>query len=74
MPARLELDTLVIEPDERKVSCVYRLRLPVEPAVRVLEARLIFKDPQQSEPDEIKTGSIIEGPQRAGVNRGTSHG
>jgi len=74
VPARLELDTLVIEPDERKVSCVYRLRLPVEPAVRVLEARLIFKDPQKSEPDEIKTGSIVEGRPRSGVKRGAGHG
>ena len=74
VPARLELDTLVIEPDERKVSCVYRLRLPVEPAVRVLEARLIFRDPQKNEPDEIKTGSIVEGRPRSGVKRGTSHG
>jgi hypothetical protein len=73
-PARLELDTLVIEPDERKVSCVYRLRLPAEPAVRILEARLIFKDPQKSEPDDIKTGSIVEGRPRSSVKRGTSHG
>jgi len=73
-PARLELDTLVIEPDERKVSCVWRLRLPVEPAVRVLEARLIFKDPQKSEPNEITTGGIVEGRPRSGVKRGTGHG
>jgi hypothetical protein len=74
VPARLELDTLVIEPDERKVSCVYRLRLPVEPAVLALEARLIFKDPQQGEPDEIKTVSIVDGRPRSGVKRGASHG
>ena len=74
VPARLEIDTLVIEPDEKKMSCVYRLRLPVEPAVRVLEARLIFKDPQHSDPDEIKTVSIVEGRPRSGVKRGAGHG
>jgi len=74
MPEPLRLDTLAIEPDERKVSCVYRLRLPAEPTVRVLEARLLFKDPQQSDSDKIKTVSSVDGRPRSGVKRGTSHG
>jgi hypothetical protein len=68
-------DTLVIEPNEKKVSCVYRLLLPVEPTARVLEARLIFKDPQAGH-HERNTGGRgqSEGRQRAGMTRGAGHG
>jgi len=74
-PTQAELDTLVIEPDEKKVSCVYRLFLPEEPAVRVMEARLLFKDPDAGR-DEGKPGSrsLDEGRQRAGENREAGHG
>ena len=72
-PERLRLDTLVIEPDERRVSCVYRLRLPMEPAVRKMEARLIFVDPQSAR-DKSNAGGPDKGTQRAGMNRGTRHG
>ena len=74
-PTQAELDTLVIEPDERKVSCVYRLVLTMEPAVRMLEARLIFKNPDVGG-DEGKPGSHsqIEGRQRAGAGQEAGHG
>jgi hypothetical protein len=75
VPTQAELDTLVIEPDEKKVSCVYRLLLPVEPAVRVLEVRLIFKDPQAGN-HERNTGGRgqSEDRQRTGMTRGAGHG
>jgi hypothetical protein len=38
-----QLDTLIIEPDQRRLSCVWRATLDVEPEVRVLEARLLLK-------------------------------
>jgi len=56
VPAQAELDTLVIEPDEKIVSCVYRLRLPVEPVVRVLEARFIFKDTKAGRDENASSG------------------
>ncbi len=37
------LDTLIIEPEQRRLSCVWRATLDVEPEVRVLEARLLLK-------------------------------
>jgi hypothetical protein len=74
-PTQAELDTLVIEPDEKKVSCVYRLLLPLEPAVRLLEARLIFKDTKAGRA-ESASGSRrpYEGRQCAGMTRGARHG
>ncbi len=44
LPMAVSLDTLVIEPEERRVSCVYRILLPLEPEIRILEARLIFNE------------------------------
>jgi len=38
-----QLDTLLIEPEERRLSCVWRATLDMEPEVRVLEARLLLK-------------------------------
>ena len=38
-----QLDTLIVEPDKRRLSCVWRATLDVEPEVRVLEARLLLK-------------------------------
>jgi len=35
------LDTLFIEPEERRISCVWRATLATEPRVRVLEARML---------------------------------
>ena len=49
-PIAASLDTIIIEPEAGKVSCVYRLLIPVEPAVRVLEARLIVNDNPQRVP------------------------
>jgi len=75
VPARLELDTLMIEPDEKKVSCVWRLRLPLEPAVRVLEARFIFKEPEVGENAGKPGGRSPDvGRHRAGQERGARHG
>jgi hypothetical protein len=75
VPTQVELDTLVIEPDERKVSCVYRLLLTMEPVVRVLEARLIFKEPEIGENTGKPGGrSHDEGRQHAGLKRGAGHG
>lgn len=36
-----KLDTLIIEPEERTVTCVWRAVMGIEPEVRVLEARMI---------------------------------
>lgn len=44
VPMAVELDTLIIEPEERRVSCVYRGLIAKEPEVRVLESRLILKE------------------------------
>jgi hypothetical protein len=75
VPTQAELDTLVIEPDERKVSCVYRLLLTMEPAVRMLEARLIFKDPDAGrEKGKPGSRSLNEGRLRAGGSREAGHG
>jgi hypothetical protein len=75
VPTQVELDTLVIEPDERKVSCVYRLLLTMEPAVRVLEARLIFEEPEVGENAGKPGGrSHDEGRKHAGLKRGAGHG
>ena len=75
VPTQAELDTLVIEPDEKKVSCVYRLLLPMEPAVRVLEARLIFKESEAVNDDrKSKSRNHDEARQRAGVIRGVGYG
>ncbi len=38
-----QLDTLIIDPEQRRLSCVWRATLDVEPEVRVLEARLLLK-------------------------------
>ena len=71
VPTQAEFDTLVIEPDEKKVSCVYRLRLPVEPAVRVLEARFIFKDPEAGRVEgKPEDSSRVRVRQHAGMTRG----
>ena len=40
-PALAHLDTMIIEPDRMRATLVWRTTVPVEPEVRVLEARLI---------------------------------
>jgi len=53
------LDTLLIEPEERRLSCVWRATLAREPEVRVLEARLLLKPEVESlrargEPESVR--------------------
>ncbi len=43
-PLDFRLDTLLIDTDQRRLTLLYRLLVPKEPAVRVLEARLINKE------------------------------
>jgi hypothetical protein len=43
-PAPANLDTLVIEPDNMRVSIVWRTTVPAAPEIRVLESRLITQD------------------------------
>jgi hypothetical protein len=40
----LQLDTLIVEPEVHRVSCVWRAVLPLTPAVRVLELRELDAD------------------------------
>lgn len=56
MPAKVNLDTLIIEPEERTVTCVYRLLLPLVPAITSLEAGLIFNDKEDRERKEAING------------------
>lgn len=74
VPELLRLDTLVIEPDERRVSCVYRLRLPLEPAVRVLEARLMFSESRRDEASDAQKGGVSGRRPEIGATRRTGHG
>jgi len=43
-PAPARMDTLIIDPDKRLVTLVWRTTVAIEPEVRVLEARLIRKE------------------------------
>ena len=36
------LDTLLIEPEQRRIACVWRATVAQQPAVRALEARMIL--------------------------------
>lgn len=47
IPTPMNIDTLLIEPDERRVTMVWRLRIQEEPEIRVLEARLVKKQDQE---------------------------
>jgi hypothetical protein len=42
-PVDFKLDTLVIDTDEKKLSLIYRITLPKESGIRVLEARMLDK-------------------------------
>lgn len=55
----VKLDTLIIEPQKGRVSCVYRLFLPVEPKVLALEARLIFNGDQAKEGETDNAGEEL---------------
>jgi hypothetical protein len=48
VPLDFALDTLLIDTDKWRLSLVYRLLLPKEPAVRVLEARMMSKEEQEA--------------------------
>jgi hypothetical protein len=75
IPAWAELDTLVLEPDVCKVTCVYRLRLPVMPAVRVMEARCIFKGREEPcYPDLSGNGRTTGSKVHTGENRRAGYG
>lgn len=54
VPTPMNLDTLLIEPDERRVSFVWRLRIATEPEIRVLEARLVMNDKTEVQ-DNLRT-------------------
>jgi hypothetical protein len=45
VPFDMNLDTLTLCPDPREVSMAWRFVAPVEPPIRVLEARMIFQKP-----------------------------
>ena len=45
VPFDMNLDTLTLCPDTREVSMAWRFVAPVEPPIRVLEARMIFQKP-----------------------------
>ena len=40
----LNLDTVVLEPESRTLALVWRLALPLEPPLRVLEARIVLRE------------------------------
>jgi hypothetical protein len=56
LPAKVNLDTLIIEPGERKVTCVYRFLLPLVPEIASLEAGLVFNDKENRERKEAING------------------
>lgn len=56
MPAKVNLDTLIIEPEERTVTCVYRLLLPIAPEIASLETGLIFNDKEDLKRKEAING------------------
>jgi hypothetical protein len=47
------LDTLSIDPDKRELSCVWRATIGKQPLVRVLEARMLAHDDEQSAAPDI---------------------
>lgn len=48
LPLPMQLDTISIDADALEVCLVWRLALGAEPALRVLEARMEFRDPEES--------------------------
>ncbi|ARU21618.1 multidrug-efflux transporter protein [Ralstonia solanacearum] len=59
-----KLDTVMIDPDQQTVSCVWRATLPKQPGVRALEARMIeradvdmtVQQPVTAQPERVAHG------------------
>ena len=47
MPLRMKLDTVSIDADALEVGLVWRLVTGVAPAIRVIEARMEFREPEE---------------------------
>ncbi len=56
VPVDLNIDTLIINTDEKTVSLVYRAVLPKDPEVRVLEARMMNKE--ETEEYDLLVGQL----------------
>jgi hypothetical protein len=72
VPLDFALDTLLIDTDQRRLTLLYRLLLPKEPAIRVLEARMMSKKEQDVLDALIKDKR--EKASRDEMSREASHG